>query len=195
MAASPPSMPWRRLPRLGHSSARRTACCPARHACRACCSDQLPAVVGDGSGAPGGASQGQSPARGAPDAVPRGGAALTAARAVATRRRSRRVSGKTLKSKLGSSGRRNYDVRWCPSPSAAILTQLVTRLRARGQTDPLLVRHCQICRLPWLTWKSAFRVTRLIGWSRMSLWSTMVVNIQAHGSGGGWPPSVLAARS
>ena len=30
----------------------------------------------DGAGAPGGASQGQSPARGAPDAVPRSGAAL-----------------------------------------------------------------------------------------------------------------------
>jgi hypothetical protein len=28
------------------------------------------------------------------------------------------------------------------------------------------------------------RVTRLIGWSRMSLWSTMVVIIQAHGFGG-----------
>ena len=27
-------------------------------------------------------------------------------------------------------------------------------------------------------------VTRLIGWSRMSLWSTRVVTIQAHGFGG-----------
>ena len=30
-------------------------------------------------------------------------------------------------------------VRWCPLLSAAIVTQLVTRLRARGQTDPLFV--------------------------------------------------------
>lgn len=30
-------------------------------------------------------------------------------------------------------------VRWCPLLSAAIVTQLVTRLHARGQTDPLLV--------------------------------------------------------
>jgi hypothetical protein len=32
----------------------------------------------DGAGVPGGASQGQSPARGAPDPAPRSGAALTA---------------------------------------------------------------------------------------------------------------------
>jgi hypothetical protein len=35
-------------------------------------------------------------------------------------------------------------VHWCPSPSAAIVTQLVTRLRARGQTDPFLVRYVQV---------------------------------------------------
>ena len=40
---------------------------------------------------------------------------------------------------------------------------------------------------------SGFPVTRLIGWSRMSLWSAMVVSIQAHGSGGRWPLGRLAA--
>ena len=39
-------------------------------------SDQQRHPARDGAGAPGGASQGQSPARGAPDAVPRSGAAL-----------------------------------------------------------------------------------------------------------------------
>jgi hypothetical protein len=62
-------------------------------------------------------------------------------------------------------------------------------------TDPSLVRHCQSVGYRRSPGRLAFRVTRLIGWSRMSLWSTMVVNIQAHGSGGGWPPAALAARS
>jgi hypothetical protein len=39
-------------------------------------SDQRDRQGWDGAGAPGEASQGQSPARGAPDAVPRSGAAL-----------------------------------------------------------------------------------------------------------------------
>jgi len=39
-------------------------------------SDQRDRQGWDGAGAPGGASQGQSPARGAPDPAPRSGAAL-----------------------------------------------------------------------------------------------------------------------
>ena len=50
--------------------------------------------------------------------------------------------------------------------------------------DPSFVRHCQSVGYRRSPGNLAFCVTRLIGWSRMSSWSTMVVNIQAHGSGG-----------
>ena len=66
-------------------------------------------------------------------------------------------------------------VRWCPSSSAAIVTQLVTRLRARDQTDPLLVRHCQSVGYRRSPGNLDSRVTRSIGECRMSLWSTVVV--------------------
>ena len=67
-------------------------------------------------------------------------------------------------------------VRWCPSLSAAIVTQLVTRLWVRGQTGPLLVRHCQPVGYRRSPGKLPSRVTRPIGECRMPLWSTLVVS-------------------
>jgi hypothetical protein len=41
-----------------------------------------------------------------------------------------------------------------------------------------------ICRLPSLTWEFGFLCHSLMGECRMSLWSTIVVSVPAHGSGG-----------
>ena len=49
------------------------------------------------------------------------------------------------------------------------------------------------CRLLSFTWEHGFPPSDSIGRSRMSLWSTMVVSIHAHGSGGGWCTETLAA--
>jgi hypothetical protein len=70
-------------------------------------------------------------------------------------------------------------VRWCPSPSAAIVAQLVTRSRARGQAD-LACKVPPRCRLPSFTGTLASLVTRFIGWSRMSLRSTVVVSVRGR---------------
>jgi hypothetical protein len=51
-------------------------------------------------------------------------------------------------------------------------------------TDPSLVSYRRAVGYRRSPGDLASRVTRLIGWSRMSLWSTMVVIIQAHGFGG-----------
>src|SRR5438105_8579716 len=64
-----------RPPRL-ETGREEDGCHCARPARRMSQSDQQRHPARDGAGAPGGASQGQSPARGAPDAVPRSGAAL-----------------------------------------------------------------------------------------------------------------------
>jgi hypothetical protein len=82
-------------------------------------------------------------------------------------------------------------VRWCSPSSAAIVTQLVTRLRARGQTDHLLVSYRHAVGYRRSPGNLASHVTRSIGECRMSLWSTMVVNLQAHGFGGSYPLTLL----
>jgi hypothetical protein len=86
-------------------------------------------------------------------------------------------------------------VRWCPSSSAAIVTQLVTRLRARGQTDPLLVSYRRSVGCCRSAGNMASRVTRSVAECRMSLWSPMVVSVRAHGSGGSYPTASLPART
>src|SRR6266851_5850901 len=65
---------------------------------------------------------------------------------------------------------------------AAVRANRPEQERCQGtvDTDPSLVRHCQSVGYRRSPGELAFRVTRLTGWSRMSLWSTMMVNIQAH---------------
>ncbi len=49
---------------------------------------------------------------------------------------------------------------------------------------PLACKLPALCRLLSLTWEYGFPLSDSIAPSRMSLWSTIVVSIQAHGSGG-----------
>ena len=95
-------------------------------------------------------------------------------------------------------------VRWCPALSAAIVTQLVThyrrlngpskqcqpaldsvevRLALRALVrpdDPLLVSYRHAVGRRRSPWNLASLVTRSIGWSRMPLWSTVVVSIYSR---------------
>jgi hypothetical protein len=63
---------------------------------------------------------------------------------------------------------------------------------ARYGSDPSLVSYRRAIGYRRLPGNLASRATRSIGECRMSLWSAMVVSIQAHGSGVGWrswPPT------
>lgn len=70
-------------------------------------------------------------------------------------------------------------VRWCPSLSAAIVTQLVTRLRLAAQTDPLLVRYVQLVAWRRLPGNWTLDPSYSVGLIPMLLWSTLVVNLLA----------------
>jgi hypothetical protein len=67
---------------------------------------------------------------------------------------------------------------------------LVGRNWART-SDPSLVSYRHAVGYRRSPGNLASHVTRSIGECRMSLWSTMVVNLQAHGFGGSYPLTLL----
>ena len=68
-------------------------------------------------------------------------------------------------------------VRWCPSPSAAIVTQLVTRLQARGQAAPR-------CELPACTTTGQPRQPARVACGRT--WQRLCVRGSVHPAVRSW---------
>jgi hypothetical protein len=74
-------------------------------------------------------------------------------------------------------------------------TLVLHGFRLRSTRDPSLVSYRHLVGYRRSPGNLASGVTRSIGECRMPLWSTMVVSIQAHGSGGSYPTASLPAQA